>query len=54
MTIFAVYFEDQIKSTNTTGFPEGVSIHPFYDVVHTGKKLAKDFGVAPLPDAPTK
>ena len=43
-----VYFEHQIKSTNTVGFPENVVIVPFYDVVHMGRKLAKDESVAPL------
>ena len=49
-----VYFEHQIKSTNTTGFPENVQIVPFYDVVHNGRKLIKDVNFAPIQNAPTK
>ena len=49
-----VYFEHQIKSTNTTGFPEDVQIVPFYDVVHNGRKLIKDVNFAPIQNAPTK
>ena len=49
-----IYFEHQIKSTNTTGFPENVTIVPFYDVVHNGRKLTKDVSVAPIQNAPTK
>ena len=36
-----IYFEHQIHNTNTTGFPENVTISRFYDVVHAGRKLAK-------------
>ena len=49
-----VYFEHQIKSTSTTGFPENVQIVPFYDVVHNGRKLIKDVNYAPIQNAPTK
>lgn len=49
-----VYFEDQIRSTDTNGYLESVNIVPFYSVVHTGHKLAKDPSVAPIPNAPTK
>ena len=49
-----VYFEHQIKSTSTTGFPENVQIVPFYDVVHNGRKLIKDVNFAPIQNAPTK
>ena len=49
-----IYFEHQIHSTNTTGFPENVTISRFYDVVHAGRKLAKDPSVEPLQNCPTK
>jgi len=49
-----VYFEHQIHSTNTTGFPENVIIKPFYEVVHNGRKLIKDPSVEPLQNVPTK
>jgi len=49
-----VYFEHQIHSTNTTGFPENVTISRFYDVVYTGRKLLKDPSVEPLQNVPNK
>jgi len=49
-----IYFEHQIHNTNTTGFPENVTISRFYDVVHAGRKLAKDPSVEPLQNCPTK
>jgi len=49
-----VYFEHQINSTNTTGFPDNVSIIPFFDVVRTGQKLSKDVSTDPLAHTPNK
>ena len=49
-----IYFEHQIHSTNTTGFPENVTIKPFYEVVHNGRKLIKDPSVEPLQNVPNK
>ena len=43
------YFEHQVESTNVEGFPDNVQIIPFYDLVHTGKKLSRspDFDAIP-------
>merc|ERR1711935_64486 len=43
-----IYFEHQINSTSTTGFPDNVSIIPFFDVVRIGQKLSKDVSTDPL------
>lgn len=49
-----VFFEDQIKKTDTNGFPPNVKIVPFYDVVTKGTKLSKSEEVAPPANAPQK
>ena len=49
-----VYFEHHIHNTNTTGFPDNVTILPFYDVVRAGQKLSKDVSTDPLNNTPNK
>ena len=48
-----VYFEDQVKSTDTTGFPQNVEVLPFWDVVSRGRKLESHPDVQPSPPNPT-
>jgi hypothetical protein len=36
------------------GFPEGIKIVPFYDVVYNGTKLSKNKEVDPPPNGPDK
>lgn len=48
-----IYFEDQVKSTDTSGFPDNVEIIPFWDVVSRGKKLVDDPQVQPSPPSPS-
>ena len=35
-----IYMEHQVERTVVEGYPENVQILPFFDVVHTGKKLS--------------
>ena len=37
-----VYFEHQVRETNTEGYGGDVKITPFYEVVNTGRKLSRN------------
>ena len=47
-----VFIEDQVQSTDTTGYREGVDIMPFWSVVSAGKKLETDPEFNPIPPTP--
>ncbi len=47
-----VYFEDQVKSTELTGYPGDREIIPFWDVVSRGKKVCDLIEVQAVPPAP--
>ena len=49
-----IFFEDQIRKSDTTGFTAGVNIVPFYDVVYNGTRLSKSPETAPPPNGPNK
>ena len=48
-----VYIEDQVQSTDTSGYPEGIEIQPFWDVVSTGKKHESDPDYNPVSPVPS-
>ena len=44
-----VYMDHQVENTKKEGYPDNVQILSFYDVVHTGKKLAGSSDFEPVP-----
>jgi len=48
------FFVSKVKRTDTSGFPDGIQIFPFYEVVRRGKNLSNESSVDPPANAPLR